>query len=402
MTAKDILVFDHLDTGHHPTFIAAYVKALLELGHRVYACYSQPEIFVPFVQTYGDQLTVIPIRRTSQKKIPRNRYLATIQTAVQAFGLWIRIGTLTRRVERETGRKPDMCLIMMIDAFMSPFVGRAFADRMLRTDWVGLLMRPRYGEAHMRFGMRNVLHARHCREVLIIDEDRDVIAQTARMSGKPVHVMPEVTDEAIDGESGTSLQPDIGSIIHARAAGRTVVSLLGNLGRMKGLDAFMDLASSMPADKFLFVAAGPMSESEENPTMRRFREFAKHPPEHCLVMLERISDGPPFNALVQSSDIIFALYLNFPHSSNLMTKAALFRKPVLVPDGQSHIMAEAARRYGLGIAVPERDIVQARKALEGLACGTGLSGAPLQPRYDEYLALHSQMRLKEELGRIFG
>ena len=49
--------------------------------------------------------------------------------------------------------------------------------------------------------------------------------------------------------------------------------------------------------------------------------------------MEKIPDESCFNALIAESDLIFAAYKQFTGSSNLLTKAAAFRKPVIVSRG---------------------------------------------------------------------
>jgi glycosyltransferase involved in cell wall biosynthesis len=79
------------------------------------------------------------------------------------------------------------------------------------------------------------------------------------------------------------------------------------------------------------------------------------------------------NAVVASSDVVFAAYRNFPNSSNIMTKSAVFERPIVVSDG--FLMAERVRHYCLGEVVPEGDI-------EALACALDKM---LQPGYAEQL-----------------
>lgn len=62
--------------------------------------------------------------------------------------------------------------------------------------------------------------------------------------------------------------------------------------------------------------------------------------------MEKIPDESCFNALIAESDLIFAAYKQFTGSSNLLTKAAAFRKPVIVSRGLC--MGRRVEQYGTG------------------------------------------------------
>jgi len=74
-----------------------------------------------------------------------------------------------------------------------------------------------------------------------------------------------------------------------------------------------------------------------------------------------VTDETVFNAVINVSDIIFAVYRDFSRSSNMLSKSANFEKPVLVAnDG---LMGRRVIHYQIGLAV-ESDNVHAMK--EGL------------------------------------
>jgi glycosyltransferase involved in cell wall biosynthesis len=84
--------------------------------------------------------------------------------------------------------------------------------------------------------------------------------------------------------------------------------------------------------------------------------------------MDFIDDEREFNAIMHASDILFAVYTDFPYSSNMLSKAANLRRPILVSD--RYLMGELVRRYGIGIAVPEDDPSAAYLALEKLQNGS--------------------------------
>jgi hypothetical protein len=63
-----------------------------------------------------------------------------------------------------------------------------------------------------------------------------------------------------------------------------------------------------------------------------------------------------FDSILQLSDISFAHYREFRKSSGIMTKSAQYRKPIVV--SEKYLMGERVRKYELGYALPEREIVE--------------------------------------------
>ena len=86
------------------------------------------------------------------------------------------------------------------------------------------------------------------------------------------------------------------------------------------------------------------------------------------------------------------VYPNFTSTSNRLTKAAYFRKPVLASGG--FILGELVEKFGLGITLGDQNLENAVAAL------TLLSKDQLLEReadYEGYLALHSYRRFVEQL-----
>ncbi len=55
--------------------------------------------------------------------------------------------------------------------------------------------------------------------------------------------------------------------------------------------------------------------------------------------------------MIDAADVVFCAFDDFPFSSNTLTKAAVFEKPVVVSEG--YLMAERVRSYRTGEVVPQ-------------------------------------------------
>ena len=104
------------------------------------------------------------------------------------------------------------------------------------------------------------------------------------------------------------------------------------------------------------------------------------------------------NEAVMVSDILFAAYRDFPNSSNLLTKAAFYQKPILVSDG--HLMAERVKKYKMGEVVDEGNIVQICATLCRMLDPKYFDKLKEQARWDEYYKNHSVVKLREAMSKL--
>jgi hypothetical protein len=72
-----------------------------------------------------------------------------------------------------------------------------------------------------------------------------------------------------------------------------------------------------------------------------------------MIYPDYLADEREFNEIISVADVIFAVYRDFRRSSNMLSKAAYFEKPILVSD--AHLMGERVRRYKIGVEVKEDD-----------------------------------------------
>jgi hypothetical protein len=181
--------------------------------------------------------------------------------------------------------------------------------------------------------------------------------------------------------------------IRARAGGRTIVALLGSLTSDKGVPEFVDVIARADARRFFFVLAGEIFWQSFGPWESRLRRFAASPPENCFVHAEYLPDERALNDMIVASHVLYAVYPNQRDSSNTLTKAATFERPVVVSD--RHLIGERVRSFRLGAAVPFGDAQRVVAALETLS---------RQPRsefgYEDYRAAHSHEALSARFGEL--
>lgn len=223
--------------------------------------------------------------------------------------------------------------------------------------------------------------------VAILDEGvRDSFASTIAPTARNVVTFPDFCDESV------SLTPaPLERKIRHAAAGKPVIASLGHLQSTKGTADLAHLALDHNNADLFFLIAGNFVRvhftAEEIATI----ESATLHRENTLGIFQQIPDGAQFNAAIQASDVLYAAYRDFPNSSNILTKAAVFEKPVIVSDG--HLMAERVRAFRLGEVIPEGDRAAAITAIRKITADIPAWIERNRPRWQDYRNTHSTAQL---------
>jgi len=160
-----------------------------------------------------------------------------------------------------------------------------------------------------------------------------------------------------------SEKPEIAKRMVDLAAGRRIVLLCGSIEGRKNIEAFCELASVCDKSRWFFALIGDLAlQSFSQKDLSALENFKLLLPEKAFIHDAFISDERDFNSIINSSDVIFAVYRNFRISSNILTKAAYFEKPILV--SERFLMGERVMRFGIGRTVPEDNVSRMVAALE--------------------------------------
>ena len=229
------------------------------------------------------------------------------------------------------------------------------------------------------------------RGLLMLDEG--IAPMVAQAIGRPVTLLPDIADDSCRTDDPLALS------LQKFSAGRPIVGLLGHLVPSKGVVALARCALA-DSGSIVFAFAGEihweMFAEEEQDLLRRLKTDCPH----VWIHDGRIPDESAYNMLFSSCDVIFAAYHDFPHSSNTLTKAAIFKKPVLVSSG--HLIAERVIRYRLGEVLPagcsEERILSILRDLVFRAEGWAEAS---KPDWAGYCRDHSPERLAEVLLGFF-
>jgi len=223
----------------------------------------------------------------------------------------------------------------------------------------GLLAGSAYMLRRYYLWQRNLVFKRSRCENIAIQDER--YADTlGSHTGKKVVLYPETTTTQVSNPP-----PDLVRLIEAKRKGRVVVGLLGGVNRVKCADLLLDVIQNFDTSAFLFVLAGNCRCDGFSPDHRAFLETGIHSYENVVFSPKPIPSENDFNAIIAACDIIYTVYRDHFHSSNVISKAVAFRKPVLVTAGE--LMAKRVKDYGIGHILPEHDAKACFMALQEMS-----------------------------------
>ncbi len=381
---KHIVIADGAWGGHHAMYLKTIGRILSEEGHQVTALCPSPNEMADYSAYYfsNDDVWMPP------------SILKRFFPPIECLSRWLHLSRTLRKVSA-SGSKPDLVLIAWLDIFLcSRAIPAWLVDIMFPHKWSGIYFHPRY---HRIMKQRRkpldleglVRKSRFACSLAVLDAG---VNDKMQLGDKPVFVMPDFSDE-LPADEKFSLAEEIRN----KAGGRKIIALLGGLSRRKGLLTLLEIAKHAITKKYYFVFAGRLveqtfSRSEQD----EVRAFFAAPASNCFVYDDSIETDGQFNALVNVCDVVFAMYQDFPHSSNLVTKAASFGKNLLVSTGG--YMEEVVTQYNLGEAVPENDVQGAISALSRLTLDDALHSR--SEGMQAYASSQSQVVLRKVLNDL--
>lgn len=372
--------------GHHPTYFRHYLHSLLRASCHVLALCPAPGSLASepaFAKAVRQgQLQFGKLQACRRKLRP-----ARLRETVRAFELMRSLKALISNFEKSTGHKTSLVFFACI--YENEFKAFPFFSWMLRRPLSGLLLHSNiFRNPSTNDGAKLLKILRNDSFIALAVLDEGTSEDYARAIRKKVVVFPEISDL-----TPPSNQTALARRMLHMAVGRPIVGVLGYLHPYKGAFTLARVALNSHPD-VLFAFVGEIPWSAYSLEERQALENAVNRCENVFFHSIRVEDGIEFNSAVAACDVIFASYHNFPNSSNILTKAALARKQVIVSAG--YLMAERVRQYHLGAVVPQKDPEAVVKAIS-LLLHTPAEKSPL---WDEYLAANSTTALDAAFAQI--
>lgn len=357
--------------GHLDSWNAIVVQALVERGHSVLAITQNPTALWDLLDVRGfgghSRLRVVPIAKPRKRPLGQRIGRFFVRSARDVVGLLTNIvrgqpaypllrkregffldpGGIATNVSAacDQDNVPDIVLVMYMDLYRRERLAWRAYDKALKVPWAGIRFHVAPSDERPQ---EEWFRSQAFRGLGFLDED--ICNQHARWFPERHFVcLPEITTHvACPEHSGlvTSLK--------TRAQGRKIVFYGGSLGRSKNLAMWGRVMAAMDPKEWFFCLVGEICTHDLLPEDRAVVEaLQREPRENVLSHLQYIGVDCVFNALVASSDVVYAVYRDFPYSSNIITKSAWLEKPVVV--SERYAMGQRVRRYGFGLTTPEDD-----------------------------------------------
>lgn len=399
MVIENIALIDTEWQGHHSGHFKHYTKTLLELGYQVIAfCPNPTELSEWVTDNCPEQVRLLhafDIGETEGSSFPIGR----IRRSLITLACWRQATTAIQKALEKIGKQPDLVFFPWLDSYLAPYITYHSVDQIFPYKWIGIYHLPSHLRMKQRFeslrrGLLNpdaVLYSPQCLAVGVHDEG---IAEKLKnkINGKSVVVFPNFTDES-PPEPNFPLVKEI----LKKARGRKIIGLIGSQGRRKGLLTLLEIAQKSVQEDWFFVFVGELAEHSFPPQERtRVQSIISSNPDNCFFHFGHVPGDSQFNALAKVCDVLWVVYKNFVFSSQILTVAAIFEKPVIAQD--SFCIGERVKKYRLGLTVPEDDISKCIEALRGLCNHLDSIEEWLKPKFQEYKSFQSteQLRLSIE------
>lgn len=378
-----VAIVDWNTSGHHPTYLREYTLAFSEQSIPVVVLSPEPPQIAPLPSS------------VAWKKIPTVTWMKRRQLLGMPIARWLfarKLLKVLRRAERSFGVNCSRVFFGCFHENQSKIVTRTIST--LRLPASGL-----YVQAGIFHSEKYLIPCKLTRKVerlfkhellekiFMLDEEKmDVVAN---FSGKPVQYLPDITDCSVDDADPLPRQLGLEPKI------RPIIGLLGHLRPSKGIRELISFARSAPDLDVIFLLAGSCRWEEFEIEDVEYIKRAIDEDPRIVFHPERIPSEASYNALVRACDVLWAVYRDCPHSSNTLTKAAFFERPVVVADG--YMMAARTRRYSLGAVVVEGNPGALRNTILPMVMNPEAWLRQHLPRWQDFRKDHSNQLFRKQL-----
>lgn len=364
-----VTVVDCSVSGHRETYYKQFANTWANMGH-------ETSLLAPDGKRIQPSISFQPISTRPLLPLPAGKPIRKKWTVVR--NAIIRLQNLNKLRLCLKQEKPDLIFFACLDDMLPTLTPQWLFKALLPYSWSGLLVQsalPPY-----KSGMPDIrpfLRSQNCVGIGVLNE---FSIDSLKVFQPHILLFPDFADLSLPNTDYLLWQK-----LREKAKGRKVVSLLGSINYRKGIELLLATIPLLPENEYFFLIAGKSSLTAQQE--KGLQEFAQSR-NNCLFSLDKIPDESCFNALISASNLIFAAYRQFTGSSNLLTKAAAFSKPVIVSRGAC--MGWRVETYQTGRVVGEDNIEECRTAIQAL-CST--MNKTDEQVFARYLAKHQTENL---------
>ena len=383
-----VVLVDCRLTGHHPAFLAKFCEAFLKFNCEV-------TVLVPCIETAKNLLHNI---KSPNLPIEQLKFEKTNSESIkQKFWIWSyyrlsMVDSEIKQIEKRNKQPFDLLFFPYLDDYSTRDLFVPYLLKLpLHLPFSGLLIstgkalpreKPNWKD-RLRY---SILDSKtpFKQPIGILSEDR--VEAVKQLMGTEPELYP---DFSIDSELASSANPLVKKVVEL-SKGRKIVSLLGSISRRKNTELFLKMFENSSDEYFFLIAGRLRSHVFSDQLNQRLQELASNSDPRFHIHDDWINCERVFNSLIHMSNIVFLHYKNFPDSSNVLTKCALLKTPVIAPD--KLLIADRVQKFHLGYSVPQSE-------------AEDLLSKPIEWEFDEdrrkqFLQLHEIQRLDDAIQRL--
>jgi hypothetical protein len=253
---------------------------------------------------------------------------------------------------------PDLVIFLYLDLMAEQKRNTEVLDRPGAFPWVGILFHPRLAQDR-NAQVEGYFESGNARGgVFLVPSGIPAYAETT----PHLHfaLAPDVADLELPAETS-----DLARDMRERAGNRTIVLLIGSITAHKGIPTLLDVIAAADPSRFFFALIGEVHWESFGEHKSLIKSFYARPPENVYLSQGYISSERDYNGIIAASDIMYAVYEGFDSSSNSLTKAAGFRRPIVV--SEHSLMGKRVSKFNIGSVVPAGSVAAISKKLDWLA-----------------------------------
>lgn len=389
---------DGMKGGHHTTDICIHSRAALELGYEVVACAAEPESISQWVKKHCPSHFSHFSAHHFGDIAPSRSIYKRVRPIIDLNKRWFATSGFINQIVRKSNITPSFIFFNYLDGYVGLGISATLVNRLIHYRWSGLY----FSSSYQRFGIRHhqwrkgpmnpfeAIRSHKCNAIAALDESSAHTLE--RMVKKKVIAFPDPQDDVAPDDKFW-----IANDVRTRAKGRPIIGAIGSLAQRKGIALLAEVARQCADRGWFFVFAGHLvRETYSARELEMIDNLVSAKPDHCYFYLQHIDHQSQFNAMIAACDIIFIAYENFLPSSGVLTKAALFNKPVIVSKG--YCMAERVQRFGLGATIYQGNAEECINAIELLTDSS--KQAQFSFDFAGYCSEHSPERLRITLKEL--
>ncbi len=242
---------------------------------------------------------------------------------------------------------PDLIFFLYLDLMAERRRNTAVLDHPGARPWIGILFHPRLARDR-KAPIEGYFESKNARGGVFLLPSALSPYATA-VPNLHFALAPDVADLELPAEP-SKLAIDM----RKQAGERTIVLQIGSIMAHKGIPTLLDVIGAADPSRFFFALIGEVFWETFAEQKDRVRSFYMQPPENVYLSQGYLKNEPDYNGLIAACDIVYAVYQDFGSSSNSLTKAAGFRRPILV--SENSLMGERVRRSNIGAVAPAGNV----------------------------------------------